>query len=205
MPAGFVAGDLLIGIAMASNGTAPSARPSGSTLVRNVASGTVFSVDVVRKTAVGGDVFTWTIGTARKWAGCVIAVTTGTWNTTTPINIDNGVAQGATSATTYATPTVTVTTPDGLAISAFGNQAQSTWSTADTNPAMTEICDQTSTGTTPASCGVYRSNAAPAAAGLTRSATATVASASACMWLGVVNPSPAVLRPPRRRGPQYRR
>jgi hypothetical protein len=192
MPAGFVAGDLLIGIACNGTGEIPATRPSGSTLIQNMADSAVFGMDVVRKVAVGGDVFTWTTTSTLKWAGCVIAVTAGTYNTTTPVQGNVGAAQGATAALIFTTPASTPGNADSLAIAAFGRQVAATWSTTDGSPAMTEICDTTSTGTSATSLGVYRSNTAPAVSSLTRSASGSVSSANGCMFLVFVNPAPVV-------------
>lgn len=197
MPVGFVAGDLLVGIACGSNGTAPSTRPSGSTSIRATADGTVFHMDAVYKVAVGSDVFTWTIGTARKWAGAVIAITTGTYATGSQATImtESGVAHTAVAGTAYTTPSITPAGADTLLIAVFGNQAASTWTNANTTPTMVEIADTTSTGTTPASCAVYRSSAAPAASAITRLGTATVSSANAAMWIVSINPLVAASLP----------
>jgi hypothetical protein len=189
MPTGFVAGDLLIGIARGAAAAAPSARPSGSTLIRNIAD-TAFNLDVVRKTAVGGDTFAWSAAVARKWAVTVIAVVAGTWDTGTPIDAENGLNHTAASATLYTTPSITVVTADCLLIAAFGNAAASTWTSPAQTPAMVMGATTTSTGTTPASgCLIHSAlNAVPLGA-TTRQATASLTSAEACMWIGAVRPS----------------
>lgn len=191
MPAGIVAGDLLIGIACNGGGDVPATRPSGSTAVLNVDDGTVYNIDVVRKVAVGGDVFTWTTATARKWAGLVVAVTVGTFNTTTPVQGQQGVAKGTTSDTAWTTPASTPAGNDTLMISAFGAQISGTWSTTNTAPTMTEIGDLTTTATTAAALGVYRSDSAPAVASITRSAVSSVASANGGSLILFVNPAAA--------------
>lgn len=204
MPAGFVAGDLLIGIVGYGNGTVPASRPSGSTPIQNVVDGTVYGLDVVRKVAVGGDVFTWTVGTARKWVGCVIAVTTGTYDTTTPVSGNVGAAQGTTAALTFVTPSSTPGNADTLTIAAFGQQGAATWQCNDTTPTMTELADTSSSGTAAASIGVYRSNTPHAATAFTRTGTATLSSANGAAFMLFVNPAPAVGRL-RRQRPQNRR
>lgn len=205
MPAGFVAGDLLIGIATNSSGTAPATRPSGSTLITNTADGTVFNLDVVRKVAVGSDVFTWTIGTAQKWAGCVIAVTAGSYDPTTPVAGAVGVAQGTTATLSFVTSSSTPSNTDSLIICAFGQQGAATWQCNSTTPSMVELADTTSTGTTPASCAAYRSATPPAASSLTRTGTATLSSANACMFMLFVNPGPVATAGYIRRGSSQRR
>lgn len=181
-----VAGDLLFGIAVGSLGVAPSASPSGWTLVRNIADANLH-MSVYRKTAVGGDAApSWT-ATARKWAGWTCAITALTWDTGTPVDVENGAAQGTTAATLYTTPSVSVTTDGCLVIAAFGNRAASTWTTTSTSPSMTEAGDTSASGTTPASIGVYHTggNAVPIGT-ITRTGTASVSSADACMWIGAV-------------------
>jgi len=192
MPAGFVAGDLLIGIAVNGSGTSPATGPSGNTLILNTVDVGVFNMDVVRKVAVGGDVFNWTIGTAQKWAGCVIAITAGSYNTTTPVQGAVGVAQGSTATLSFVTPSSTPGNTDSLIICAFGQQGGATWQCNSTVPSMVELADTTSTGTTPASLGAYASATPPAGSSLTRTGTATLSSANACMFLMFVNPSPVV-------------
>jgi hypothetical protein len=205
MPAGFAAGDLLIGIACASNGTAPATRPSGSTSVLNFVDGTVWSMDVVRKTAVGGDVFTWTTSLTRGWAGCVIAITAGTWDTTSPITGAAGVALGTTTTLSVPTPSATPGNTDSLIIAAFGIGGTGTWSNSNTSPSMTEICD--TAATTPAvNCGVYRSNTPPAAAAISRTGASTISSANGGGFIMFVNPGAvAPVRHPRIYRPNYRR
>jgi hypothetical protein len=194
MPAGFVAGDLLVAIVHGSNSTAPTS-PGGWTLLRNT-SDAVFHQQIMWKQAAGGDTGTWTVATARKWAGACVAVTVGTWLTGTPWSVENAIAQGTTAGTSYATPTVTIGHANTLALSAFGNAGASTFTSADTSPAMTEIADSTSTGTAPASIAVYRSNTSPAVAALTRSATATVSSADGVFWVGAVREALVATAPP---------
>lgn len=195
MPAGFQVGDLLIGIA-GNSGAVPATRPSGSTLVQNIPDGTVYNLDIVRKVAVGSDVFTWTVTTtARKWAGAVIAITVGTFDTTTPIQGNVGVAQGTTSSVTFTTPSSTATSADALLIAAFGAQVANTWTCTNTTPSMTELADSTSTGTTPASLGVYRSNTPPPLSSLTRSGTSTLTSANGAAFLMFINPGPPLPKP----------
>jgi len=190
MPAGFVTGDLLIGVACGSTGTVPATRPSGSTSVNNVADGTVFNLDVVRKVAVLGDVFTWTIGTAQKWAGCVIAIRL--FDPATPIVGNTAVAQGATASLSFITTAATPTSADSLMIAVFGLQAANAWTCSSTTPSMTEIADVASSGTTPASCGVYVSATPPAIASINRTGTSTVSSANGCMFQVFINPGPQI-------------
>jgi hypothetical protein len=184
-----VAGDLLIGWACNGGGEVPATRPSGSTSVTNVDDGTVFNMDVVRKTAVGGDVFTWTSASARKWAGCVISITVGTWDTTTPM-LASGAAQGGSATATYVTPALTAPVADCLLLAAFGNQAAGTWTVAGspTNPTMTERCDTTCSGTLSAAFQLVSGDAAPPLSSLTRSGTSTVSIANAGMWIAAVRP-----------------
>lgn len=190
MPAGFVAGDLLIGIAGAGDGTVPATRPSGSTSIQNIVDGTVFNLDIVRKVAVGGDVFTWTVGTARKWAGAVVAITAGTYNTGTPTQGNVGVAQGTTASNNFVTPSSTPGNADSLIIAAFGEQAAGTWTNTDTNPAMTEIADTLSSGTSAASISVYRSSAPPPVSAFTRTGQTSLSSANGAAFMLFVNPAP---------------
>jgi hypothetical protein len=192
MPAGFVAGDLLIGIVCASNGTVPSTRPGGSTSVLNFVDGAIWSMDVVRKTAAGGDTFSWSVGTARGWAGCVIAITAGTWDTTTPITGAAGVALGTTATLSVPTPSATPANTDSLIIAAFGISSAGAWSNSNTAPTMTELCD--TAATTPAvDCGVYRSNTPPAASAISRTGASTLSSANGGGFIMFVNPSAAAL------------
>jgi len=190
MPSGFQAGDLLIGIASAGNSTAPSTRPSGSTLILNFVDGTVWSMDVVRKVAVGGDTFTWTIGTARTWAGCVIAIRGGTYDPITPIVGAAGLAIGSSVVLNVPTPSATPTSDDSLLIAAFGIQGNGTWSNSNTSPSMTEICDVAATATPAANCGVYRSNTPPAVAAISRTSASTISSANGGGFIMFVNPAP---------------
>lgn len=193
MPSGFAAGDLLIGVAFSSLAAAPTGRPAGSTLIRNVSDGTTFNMDVVRKAAAGGDVFTWT-ATSRKWATVVLAVLAGTFDATTPVAAgeENGINHSSAATATYTTPSVTLGVDDCLLLAAFGNRVASTWTAPAQTPAMVEAADTTATGTTPASCCLYHSalNAVPTGA-ISRQATASLASADACMWIGAVRPGTA--------------
>jgi hypothetical protein len=203
MPAGFIAGDLLIGIANNGGGAVPTSQPSGSTPQINVDDGTVFNMDVVTKVAVGGDVFTWTTGIIRNWAGCVIAITAGTYNPTTPVQGVVGVAQGTTAALTFVTPASTPGNTDSLIIAAFGAQVVGTWTDGDTSPTMVELADTTSTGTGGGSCSAYRSSAPPAASSLTRTGTTTISTADGGAFLLFVNPAVLAAWPERnQRSPQ---
>jgi hypothetical protein len=207
LPAGVVAGDLLIGIAVGGDGATPTGRPSGSTSRIAFADSTLFQMDIVTKTAAGADVLTWTVTTARKWAGGIVAITTGTWDTVTPITGAAGLAKGATVDTAFATPSATPGNADSLIIAILGAQLTSTWSTADASPAMTEVIDTTASSTAPASCGVYRSNTPPAVSAITRNATAIGSSANGGGGIMFVNPAAVatVVRLPRRYPAQYRR
>lgn len=202
MPVGFVAGDLLLGFACASDGTAPATRPSGSTSIQFVTDGALFSIDVVRKVAVGSDVFTWTIGAARKWAGAVVAITAGTYDTVAPTQGNVGTAQGTTASTTFSTGNSTPGNADSLLICAFGARVANTWTCTNITPTMTELADATSTGTTPASCGVYRSNTPPAVGVIARTATSTLTSADGCGFIIFVNPAPVIITPWLQRSPR---
>lgn len=181
-------GDLLLAAACGSLGVVPSATPAGWTLVRNIAD-TTFHMSIYRKIAAGGDANpSWT-ATSRKWAGATLVVAAGTFDPTTPIDAENGVAVGTTAITALATPSVTTVTDQDLLVSIFGNLAASTFTTADANPAMLEAVDTTSSGTSPASCALYHSGTNPVAIGsYVRNATASVASANGCMWLGAIRP-----------------
>lgn len=207
MPAGFVAGDLLIGVGCNGNGLVPTARPAGSASVTAIPDSTTFHMDIVRKVAVGGDVFTWTAASATRWAGCVIAITVGTWDTVTPLSGASGSAI-TTTATVHPTPSSTPTSPDSLILAVWGTQTTGTWTNSNTNPTMTEICDTAASGTGPANCAAYRSNAPPTVAAMSRSATTTVSTGNGCRWIAFVNPGTAVVtvaRRPRGRGPNFRR
>lgn len=195
MPTGFVAGDLLIGIAGNGSGTVPSTRPSGSTSVINIVDGTVYNLDVVRKVAVGGDTFTWTTSTSNKWAGCVIAITAGTYDTGTPISSPVGVAQGTTASTAFVTPSSTPTNADSLTIAFFGQQGAATWVCNDTVPTMVELADTTSTGTSASSVSAYRSSTPHAATAFTRTGTASLSSANGAQGMLQVNPAVAATLP----------
>jgi hypothetical protein len=207
MPVGFVAGDLLIGIVVGGDGGVPTARPTGSTLIQNIVDGAVFNMDIVSKVAVGGDVFTWSSSALRRWAGAVVAITTGTYNAATPTQGAVGAAKGATSDVSFVTPASTPGNTDSLIIAAFGEQLAGTWTCTSTTPSMTELADTTSTGTGAAGMSVYRSATPPAASSLTRTGTASLASANGAAFMLFVNPAAAVaaLRPLRRPGPNYRR
>jgi hypothetical protein len=189
MPAGFAAGDLLVGFASGALGVVPSARPSGWSVLRTITD-TNMTVDIVTKTAAGGDAApSWT-ATSRKWSGACIAITGGTWNTGGAWDVENGAAQGTTSTTSYAAPSITTLTADCLLLAMFTNLAASTWTNTNTNPAMVEAVDTTASGTTPTSLSLYHSslNVVPVGA-ITRNGTASVASADACMWAGAIKPT----------------
>jgi hypothetical protein len=203
MPVGLRAGDLLIGFAGNGSGLVPTVRPSGSSLIGNVPDGVTYNLDIVQKVAVGSDVFTWTSGSATRWAGFVMAITAGTYRVATPCYGNVGLAQG-TASTTFSCPLSTPTDSDSLQIAVFGAQVAGTWSTTNTNPTMTEICDTTSTGTGAASMGGYRSNTAPAnAVALVRSAVCSLSSANGATFQMFVAPMHA--RKVRYRRPQSKR
>lgn len=191
MPTGFVAGDLLIGIATGASSAVPSARPSGSTSIRNIAD-TSLNMDVVRKTAVGGDTFSWSASVARKWSVTITAIIAGTWDSTTVFDVENGINfTSGTAAFTYTTPAVTVAVNDCLLLAAFGSFTASTWTQPAQTPAMIEAVDTTSTGTSAASSCLTHSmlNAIPLGS-ISRQATASLSSINACMWIGAIRPGP---------------
>lgn len=192
MPAGFAAGDLLISVAFSALTAAPTARTGGGTLVRNIADATS-NMDVIWKAAAGGDAaFTWTV-TSRKWAVVTVAVMAGTWDNVspTPFHVENGTNYtSSTAATTYTTPTVSITADNTLLIAAFGNRAASTWTAPAQTPPMTLGAQSTSTGTSPGSAALTHSalNAVPQGS-ISRTGTASVSSTDACMWTAAVNAS----------------
>lgn len=206
MPTGFVAGDLLIGVANSGAGVVPSTRPSGSTSLVSVTDTSVFNMDVVYKIAVGSDVFTWTVAVAQKWVGIVYAYTVGTFDPVTPIQGLVSVVQG-TAATTFLTPSSTPGNSDSILVAAFGQQGAATWTCNQSSPTMIESLDTSSSGTGPVSIGAYRStNTAPVSA-ITRTGTASLSSANGGGMMFFVNPSATAAAgpPPRRFKPQYRR
>lgn len=204
MPAGFVAGDLLIGIACNGAGEVPATRPSGSTGVINVDDGTVFNMDVVYKVAAGGDVFTWTSVAANKWVGCVIAITTGTFNTSTPVQGAVQVVLGTTAGTTVTTPSSTPGNNDSLMIAAFGAQSTGTWTCNQSSPTMLEAADLSSSGTGNVSMGAYRASGAAPVSAITRTGTTTVSTANGGGMLFYINPAGAVTVRPGRPRTQHR-
>jgi hypothetical protein len=187
------AGDLLLAVACGSLAAVPTAAPSGWTLIRNIAD-TTFHMSVYRKIAAGGDANpSWT-ATTRKWGGGTLVVAAGTFDSTTPIDVENGAAVGTTSVTAIATPSVAVGTDGCLIIGIFGNLAASTFTTPDSNPIMLEAFDTTSTGTNPASCALYHSGINSVAPGTySRNASASVASANGCAWIGAIRPGTGAL------------
>jgi hypothetical protein len=191
MPAGFVANDLLVSIAFSALTAAPSARTGGATALRNIADA-AFNADVVWKKAVGGDSFTWTV-TSRKWAVVTVAIVAGTWDAVSPspFHVENGVNfTSATASGTLTTPAVTVSADDTLLLAAFGNAGASTYTVPAQTPPMTLGAQSTSSGTSPASAALIHSALNAVAQGsISRTATASVASVNACMWIGAINPS----------------
>jgi hypothetical protein len=187
------AGDLLLAVACGSLAATPTATPSGWTLVRNIAD-TTFHMSIYRKIAAGGDANpSWT-ATSRKWAGATLVVGAGTFDATTPIDAENGVAVGTTATTALATPSVTTVTDGCLLVAIFGNLGASTYTTTNTNPSMLEATDTTASGTSPASCAMYHSGTNSVAVGsYVRNATATVSSANGAQWLGAIRPGTAPL------------
>jgi hypothetical protein len=209
MPAGFVAGDLLVGIACNGNGDVPTGRPSGSTALVNVDDGSVFNMDVVWKIAVGSDVFTWTSAAAIKWAAVVYAITVGTFNAGTPIQASPvTTVLGTTAGTTVALPGNTPATADSLMLVAFGAQTTGTWTCNQTSPTMVEVADLSSSGTNPVSLGAYRAGSAAPVSAVTRTGTTTVSTANGGGVGLYVQPATAGAsspRPPRRQRPQFKR
>lgn len=192
MPSGFQVNDLLVSVAFSALTAAPSARTGGATALRNIADA-AFNADVVWKKAVGGDAaFTWTV-TSRKWAVVTVAIVAGTWDavSASPFHIENGVNfTSATASGTLTTPAVTVSAADTLLLAAVGNAGASTYTVPAQTPPMTLGAQSTSTGTSPASAALIHSALNAVAPGsFSRTATASVASVNACMWIGVINPS----------------
>lgn len=189
------AGDLLLAAACSSLGVTPTATPSGWTLVRNILD-TTFNMSIYRKIAAGGDANpSWT-ATSRKWAGATLVIAAGTFDATTPIDAENGVAVGTTATTALTTPSVTTVTDGCLLVAIFGNLGASTFTNSNTNPSMLEAIDTTASGTSPASCAMYHSGTNAVAIGsYIRNATATVSSANGAAWLGAIRPGATPLRP----------
>jgi hypothetical protein len=144
---------------------------------------------VIRKQAAGGDTFTWTSAAARKWAGVLLCIQNGTWDTTTPLDVENGTVQGTTASTTYTTPTVTPTVDNCLLVACFGNNVAGTWTCTNTGPVMLEAGDTAASGSGPASAAMYHSalNAFDLI-GVSRVATGG-SSANGGMWIATVRPS----------------
>lgn len=189
LPAARQSGDLLIALVGSSTTTAPT-RPGTWTGIRAIADA-ASHLDVMRLTEAGGAAPVWSKTTACKWAGVVVCIAAGTWDTGTPVDVENGVNHTAATATLHTSPSATVVTDNCLLIGGFGTKAAATWTTADANPVMLLGAQTNSTGTNPASVAVFTSGTNPASVGsITRSATASVSSAEACMWIAAIRPDP---------------
>jgi hypothetical protein len=195
-PAGRLTGDLNLYIVYSSSTTAPT-RPGTVTGLRSIVDA-AFHMDICYQTEAAQTQPIWTKGTACKWAGAVLCVQAGTFDTVTTFDVENGANQTGAAATLYTTPSITVGVTDCLLVAAFGNAGASTWTAAAQTPVMVEAVDTTASSTTPASMCVYHSstNQVPTGA-ITRQATATVSSADACMWAATIRPASSTPSPNR--------
>lgn len=190
LPAARATGDLLIAVVVSSTATVPT-RPAAATSVRSVADAAMH-LDVVRWTEAGAAAAAWSKTAVCKWAAAVVTIAAGTWDTVTPLDVENGTNEAsATAVAAHTAPTVSVGTPDCLLVAAFATLAAATWTNTQTGPVMLEASDSASSGTTSVSAALYHSgtNDVPTAA-ISRTATASVASVDGCMWVGAVRPGP---------------
>jgi hypothetical protein len=188
-PAGRLTDDLLIYVVASSTTTAPT-RPGTVTGVRGIADA-AFHLDICRQQEAGQAQPTWSKAASCKWAAVVLCIQAGTWDTTTPLDVENGqIESSGTAVALHTTPAVTVTVDDCLLVAGFGSNVAATWTTTDTAPPMLEAGDTAASGTTPATCAVYHSGTNAVATGsISRTATATVTSINAGMWLAAVRPA----------------
>ncbi len=182
-PSGVVSGDVMLAAVSFQTGNNTVTPPSGWTLVRHIGDG--FGMDVYRKTAGGSEPanYTWSFLTADKLAGGIVAFS-GV-NGTSPIQVENGIAEGGTIVTAHTTPTINVTGSASWVVSIFGcrDGTGSTWTA--TGP--TERVDTRATGTSAASVAIYTQG--PVSAGnKSQTATATVGSDNAAMEIIALQP-----------------
>ncbi|MGH8753614.1 MAG: DUF6701 domain-containing protein [Burkholderiales bacterium] len=139
-------GTALNHVMIASIGVTPSTAtvttPSGWTLVRRIdnASATSNSLLVYRKVATATEPasYSWTLGGSPAGAAGGIQTFIGV-NTTTPIDVENGVATA--SALTHATPSVTTTVANTMLVTSHTMASSASWTVPS---GMTQAFDRAS-------------------------------------------------------------
>ncbi|OYT96195.1 MAG: hypothetical protein CFE49_08665 [Pseudomonas sp. PGPPP3] len=119
-PASTVVGDLLIAQVAVNSGSTITA-PGGWTLLVNTANGTNFRQAVYWRlaTAVGANSFSWTLSASGRNGGAMLAISSGTFNSSAPI--DNGTVFNSGRSASPNTAALTVLSADSLVLAAFGS------------------------------------------------------------------------------------
>jgi hypothetical protein len=192
LPAGIVAGDLILVCLTNNTGSGTTATtPTGFTLLRRVNDGTTLTDDFFWKRAAGGETtVTSTLSVSSKWLVHAV-VLTGVVSTGSPFVVESGQGEPNTTAVTaHDTPSVTNTNSGAWALTSFSTRGgtAATW-TPPTG--QTELLDSTTSSTSQIASSLNSSEAAVAAATQFYTATSTFGSALATAWVGFVAPEPS--------------
>lgn len=189
LPAGFVAGDLLIvSLEWRGTGITLSTPPTGWTVIDNEPGSNINEV-VYQKTAAGGDANpAFVLSSTSSACGQSIAIQVGTFNTVTPINA-HGILENASSVN--CTASSITTTEDDCLLLFFGACVGAITFTAD--PSMSELQESASNEPGNNCSGELCSESFPSA-GVTGTRTSTLSAAqrniAALLAVAPVQPTP---------------
>lgn len=198
-PTGTVDGDLMVGFFFADGGfygaTSDLTPPAGWTTVTELLTANQPIVGIYYKVASSeGASYTWTCNDGSNRVLAIVTVTTGTYDTTTPIGTSDGVDWSralGTSAALVAAPTITPAVDECLGVAFFGTVGDGNTFTAPSG--WTERDDFNNSYV----CGTVDTKS------LTTSATGTVTPAAANSLYGNVCAAMAAVRPAAGGGSSY--
>jgi len=192
VPAGTVAGDVMIAAISTTPSTVPITAPAGWTLVQAVTQATATSNRVSTYYRVAGAEpasYSWTLSTTHTGAAGGIVSYSGVDNTT-PVDVSASAATA--SALTHAAPTITTTVANDMLVTVHEYASARSW----TPPAgMTERVDQPSRAASNAGITLEMNELLLGAAGATGAKTATASAAADTGGTVSIALRPATLAP----------
>lgn len=185
LPAGTVAGDVLVAAATSSNASYMPVAPAGWTLVRNGTSNLYTAGSVYYRVATGSEPssYTFTGFTPNTWEGAVVLAAFSGVDTTTPVDV-SGVQVAASQTNPATAPSVTTTVTGTLHVMAYmaRNMQFSASYSASTPVGTSSVGTRTSNAATPQTIVAVVSRT-QTAAGATGSFSSTLTNTS--YWVGI--------------------
>jgi hypothetical protein len=185
-PSGVVSGDWMFAGISVSNQDATITAPAGWTLVRTITD--TMRLSIYRKQAGGSEPasYTWTSSISRRLCGGIVAFS-GV-NASTPIQVENGIAEAGSGVTAHSTPTISTSGSSTWLISLFADRTNtgSTWSPPSGTTERVDVRTTDAAGNNP-SLAIYTVGPVPAG-NKTHTATASNSSSTAGMEIIAIQP-----------------